>query len=502
MAFYGIPIHIMRDLFMTLRSFFKRVNDFRQYRNATRDMNSRYPDATAEELERENTCIVCREEMRPWVEPGAAGAQPGRRVDERQRPKKLPCGHILHFSCLRSWLERQQVCPTCRRPVLSNSTQNNQQANQNNQAQRNPQNPQALPGFGGAQNNRNEAPNNQQPAQPNALGAQPQPGNNHGVGGDNQQNRPAGNMRVYNFGPIRIALGRLALPQGNANAIDNNVVANLAQQAIQNPVQAQGQPQVNPNNVSLSTLPALLNTPITNALPQHPSDIQSDILRLQHNIIESVRQLNHQHAQLEYLHALLAELRRLQEASGITTANGQELPIIAPLNPLSTFAPVVPQAYFSNGPVLRQGDAGLPEGIVLPEGWTLRPMAPAPAAGSEQSALPLRHTSPGISGASGASSHPVESSATLPPSSTPGQPDISTARPQSSGAPSGSSVADSSTSKQAEASSSLESSWSFGNVAGTNEAEGSSSAVAQSAQDGQNVTRRTATVEDDEDQGE
>lgn len=67
MTFYGIPIHIVRDLFMTVRSFFKRLHDFYQYRNATRDMNVRYPDATAEELERENTCIVCREEMQPWV---------------------------------------------------------------------------------------------------------------------------------------------------------------------------------------------------------------------------------------------------------------------------------------------------------------------------------------------------------------------------------------------------------------------------------------------------
>ena len=28
--------------------------------------------------------------------------------------KKLPCGHIFHKSCLRSWFQRQQTCPTCR----------------------------------------------------------------------------------------------------------------------------------------------------------------------------------------------------------------------------------------------------------------------------------------------------------------------------------------------------------------------------------------------------
>jgi E3 ubiquitin-protein ligase synoviolin len=60
MTFYGIPIHIMRDLFMSVRSLIKRINDFIQYRNATRDMNTRYPDATGDDLSRENICIVCR----------------------------------------------------------------------------------------------------------------------------------------------------------------------------------------------------------------------------------------------------------------------------------------------------------------------------------------------------------------------------------------------------------------------------------------------------------
>jgi len=98
MMFYGLPIHIMRDLFMTTRSFLKRLSALIRYRKALQDMN-KYPDATEEELGRENTCIICREDMRPW-DPSVAGAV------ERSRPKKLPCGHILHFGCLKSWLER------------------------------------------------------------------------------------------------------------------------------------------------------------------------------------------------------------------------------------------------------------------------------------------------------------------------------------------------------------------------------------------------------------
>ncbi|RWA08042.1 hypothetical protein EKO27_g7070 [Xylaria grammica] len=101
MMFYGLPIHIMRDLFMTARSFLKRLGALMRYRKALQDMN-KYPDATQEDLTREDTCIICREEMRPW-DPSAVGAV------ERSRPKKLPCGHILHFGCLKGWLERQQA---------------------------------------------------------------------------------------------------------------------------------------------------------------------------------------------------------------------------------------------------------------------------------------------------------------------------------------------------------------------------------------------------------
>lgn len=65
-------------------------------------MNNLYPLATEQELrEGDNTCIICREEM--TVESGA---------------KKLPCNHIFHPNCLRSWFQRQQSCPTCRTDVL------------------------------------------------------------------------------------------------------------------------------------------------------------------------------------------------------------------------------------------------------------------------------------------------------------------------------------------------------------------------------------------------
>ena len=90
-----------------------------------------YPDATDEELSQlDNVCIICRDEM-------TSG-------------KKLPCNHIFHAHCLRSWFQRQQSCPTCRMDVLRPTEQQQQQQQRRQaQAQAHPpqQQPQQPPGF-------------------------------------------------------------------------------------------------------------------------------------------------------------------------------------------------------------------------------------------------------------------------------------------------------------------------------------------------------------------
>ncbi|KAK6157864.1 hypothetical protein DH2020_012112 [Rehmannia glutinosa] len=96
---YGVPLHLIRELFETFRNFRVRVTDYIRYRKITSNMNERFPDATPEELiATDATCIICREEM--------------------TAAKKLVCGHLFHVHCLRSWLERQNTCPTCRALVI------------------------------------------------------------------------------------------------------------------------------------------------------------------------------------------------------------------------------------------------------------------------------------------------------------------------------------------------------------------------------------------------
>lgn len=95
-----LPLFAFRPMYYTMRAFKKAFNDVILSRRAIRNMNTLYPDATPEELAAaDNVCIICREEM-------------------VTASKKLPCNHIFHTSCLRSWFQRQQTCPTCRLNIL------------------------------------------------------------------------------------------------------------------------------------------------------------------------------------------------------------------------------------------------------------------------------------------------------------------------------------------------------------------------------------------------
>jgi E3 ubiquitin-protein ligase synoviolin len=99
---HTFPLFSIRPLYLTIRAFHRAVNDVILSRRAIHAMNTLFPLATEGDLNSgDNTCIICREEM--TVDSGA---------------KKLPCNHIFHSNCLRSWFQRQQTCPTCRTDVL------------------------------------------------------------------------------------------------------------------------------------------------------------------------------------------------------------------------------------------------------------------------------------------------------------------------------------------------------------------------------------------------
>ncbi|OQV23997.1 E3 ubiquitin-protein ligase synoviolin [Hypsibius exemplaris] len=96
----SFPLFAIRPIYMAIKSFKKSLFDVVMSRRAIHTMNTLFPNATPADIQAgDSTCIICREEM-------VTGC------------KKLPCNHIFHALCLRSWFQRQQTCPTCRLDIL------------------------------------------------------------------------------------------------------------------------------------------------------------------------------------------------------------------------------------------------------------------------------------------------------------------------------------------------------------------------------------------------
>ncbi|KAJ9142634.1 ERAD-associated E3 ubiquitin-protein ligase HRD1B [Pleurostoma richardsiae] len=400
LMFYGLPIHIMRDLFMTTRSFVKRLGALLRYRQALRDMNN-YPDATEEELSREDTCIICREEMRPW--------DPNGGQVERSRPKKLPCGHILHFGCLKSWLERQQVCPTCRRSVVVD----------NSPAARNRDAMVFRLGlnFPNAQN---------QQAQPNGAvpGGQPPQNGQNGQGGQQPANNHGG-VRMFNIGPLRLGFAQGGVQEIQEMAQRMGVGGDVGN--AQQPLPGTPQPLQAQNN-DLSTMDAVRARllEIDQRIQQEVRNVQNaqhelQILHLLIQELARIRQFNQQPVQVQGLPPMPAPAQTIPMAPPVApagaaapqppTANTQQppfqMPAAAPLPPgqlpLPPFPQIAPFSFpqrFNSPGVSRHGvppyataiPAGspeLPEGVVIPPGWSLLPLQRLDGAGgAAQAAAP------------------------------------------------------------------------------------------------------------------
>ncbi|KAL1837327.1 hypothetical protein VTJ49DRAFT_3986 [Mycothermus thermophilus] len=368
-TFYGLPIHIMRDWFMTTRSFLKRLHALVRYRQALKHM-SQYPDATAEDLGREDTCIICREEMRPWNPADPTQV-------ERSRAKKLPCGHVLHFGCLKSWLERQQVCPTCRRPVAQEGQQPAAPANGG------PAMVLRLGlGFPAGQNQQAQPPANGQAA---PGGGQPAPG---GAGGEQQPNQNR-NVRMFNLGPIR-----LGFAQGGVDEIRDLAQRLQVEAGAANPPAA-------PTLAPAVPVPRQDGNDLNTSLEQ----IRSQLQTLSQQVRQEMMNLNNAAQEIQVMTLLMNELTRLrqlqqQPAPGQASTTQPSVPattvlpqtqqhqtivvhpplVVPPATApaptqLTASRPVVTRHVASGtGVAIPSGSPELPEGVVIPPGWSLLPL--------------------------------------------------------------------------------------------------------------------------------
>uniref|UniRef100_A0A0B6ZKZ2 RING-type domain-containing protein n=1 Tax=Arion vulgaris TaxID=1028688 RepID=A0A0B6ZKZ2_9EUPU len=117
MLLYGNIFLSMASLVicMQLRFIFyefqRRIKRHKNYLRVVKDMESKFSMATQEDLEQNaDDCAICWEKM--------------------NIARKLPCGHLFHNSCLRSWLEQDTSCPTCRTTLSQSNERERQVAGQ------------------------------------------------------------------------------------------------------------------------------------------------------------------------------------------------------------------------------------------------------------------------------------------------------------------------------------------------------------------------------------
>lgn len=94
---YGLPIHILREVWISFHIFYTQLVSLVKYIKLTSNLDQRFEDATPEEITSSGDCLICREPM--------------------EAGKKLPCSHVFHLNCLRLWLQHQQTCPLCRSDI-------------------------------------------------------------------------------------------------------------------------------------------------------------------------------------------------------------------------------------------------------------------------------------------------------------------------------------------------------------------------------------------------
>ncbi|CAI4051131.1 hypothetical protein SKDZ_15G1410 [Saccharomyces kudriavzevii ZP591] len=112
---FRMPLMLLKDVVWDVLALYQSGTSLWKIWRNNKQLDDALITVSAEQLQNsaneDNICIICMDELmhsqadQTWK-------------NKNKKPKRLPCGHILHLSCLKNWMERSQTCPICRLSVF------------------------------------------------------------------------------------------------------------------------------------------------------------------------------------------------------------------------------------------------------------------------------------------------------------------------------------------------------------------------------------------------
>lgn len=111
---------LIKDVFWDVLTLCQNVTSLWKIWRNNKQLDDKLKTMSPVELaDTDNVCIVCMDELCAHLEEAMQGPQRHSTAStSKYKPKRLPCGHVLHLFCLKNWMERSQTCPICRLPVF------------------------------------------------------------------------------------------------------------------------------------------------------------------------------------------------------------------------------------------------------------------------------------------------------------------------------------------------------------------------------------------------
>lgn len=108
-----MPIMLIKDVLWDCLSLHQNAKGLWKIWRNNKQLDDKLPTMSEDQLRNtDNMCIICMDELIPEQEAGHGSNT------TKNKPKRLPCGHVLHLYCLKNWMERSQTCPICRLAVF------------------------------------------------------------------------------------------------------------------------------------------------------------------------------------------------------------------------------------------------------------------------------------------------------------------------------------------------------------------------------------------------